>query len=297
MKWKLGLSSTGKIINEELMRQYAENGFEIMELSLPKEEYRDADYPYFKKVADDAGIKIRSFHLPFGPSDLVNPANPDKKVSEYTIELDKFLLEKAALLGSEIAVIHTCNGPVSPEDRPVWVAQAQYTMATLAEFASQFGIQIAVENQPRAALVGSSSDILEILEADGRLGICFDVNHLMEDREDHESFVRKCGSKIVNIHVSDYDFLNERHWLPGEGKIDWQMIVRELEAVNYQGPWLYELGFNTPQTITRPRKLTCADFKRNAEEIFSGKNPTPFGTPVSGLPHWTEQQQWSMLKK
>lgn len=297
MKWKLGLSSTGKTINEELMRQYAENGFEVMELSLSKFEYLDADYPYFKRVADDYGVKIRSFHLPFGPSDLVNPANPDKKVSQYTLDLHKRLIEKAAFVGSEVVVIHTCNGPVSEEDRSTWMAQAQYTMATLAEFSAQFGIRVAVENQPRAALIGSAEDILEVLEADERLGICFDVNHLMKERETHTNFIKKCGSKIVNIHVSDYDYLNERHWLPGEGKVDWQMIVRELEAVNYQGPWLYELGFNTPQTILRPRKLTCADFKKNAEEIFSGMNPTPFGTPAPDLVHWTELPQWSIVKK
>ncbi len=297
MKWKLGLSSCSKTINEELMRDYAENGIEMMELSLLKTEYLDADYPYFKKVPDDHGIKIRSFHLPFGPSDMVNPANPDKKVSQYTVDLDKHLIEKAALVGSEIVVIHTCNGPVSVEDRPLWMAQAQYTMSTLAEFASQFGIQVAVENQPRAALIGSADDILELIEADRRLGICFDVNHLMVERDTHENFIKKCGDKIVTIHVSDYDFLNERHWLPGEGKNDWQMIVRVLENVGYQGPWMYELGFNTPQTIIRLRKLTCADFRRNAEEIFSGKNPTPFGTPVPDLVHWTELPQWNVFKK
>ncbi len=270
------------------MRQYAENGIEVMELALSKHEYDDADYQYFKKVADDAGVEIRSFHLPFSPGERVNPANPDEAIFRSTVDTDKRLIEKAALLGCKIAVIHACRGPVSDADRPVWISQAQRTLSILAEFASGFGIQIAVENQPRNALVGTSADLLEILKADDRIGICFDVNHLMKEREDHISFMKACGHKIVTTHISDYDFLNERHWLPGEGQIDWQMLVKGLKEVGYRGPWVYELGFDSGKTINRPRQLTCADFKRNAEEIFAGKKLTVIGEPVPGLLHWSE---------
>lgn len=287
MNWKIGLSSCGKTINEELMRQYAKNGIEIMELSLHKDEYDHADYPYFKKVADAAGIKIRSFHLPFSPGERVNPANPDERIFRSTLEIDKRLIEKAALLGCKIAVIHACRGPVSASDRPAWIVQAQRTLSILADFAAPFGIQIAVENQPRNALIGSSSDILEVLKVDDRLGVCLDVNHIMTERDDHMAFMKACGDKIITLHISDYDFLNERHWLPGEGKIDWQMIVGGLNEIGYQGPWVYELGFGTPATIVRTRDLTCADFKRNADEIFAGKQPTSIGSPVPGLKHWS----------
>ncbi len=288
MSWKIGLSSCGKVINEELMRQYAENGIEVMELSLPYDAYEDADYPYFKKVADDAGVEIRSIHLPYKPEDRIGPSNPDEAIFRSTLEIYKRLIEKAAFLGCKVIVMHTCRGPVAPCNRPRWIAQAQRTLSILAEFAAQFGMRIAVENQPRNALIGSSADLLEVLKADDRLGVCFDVNHLMRERDSHENFMKTCGDKIVTVHISDYDFLDERHWLPGEGAIDWQMIVNGLKKVGYNGPWVYELGFDSETSINRPRLLTCADFKRNAEEIFAGKKLTVIGEPVSGLVHWTE---------
>jgi hypothetical protein len=34
---------------------------------------------------------------------------------------------------------------------------------------------------------------------------------------------------------------------------------------------MYEIGFSTPDSIKRSRDLNCADFVRNANEIFSGK--------------------------
>ncbi len=288
MKMRIGISSCSKTINEELMRQYAENGIEVMEVAFHKDEYDNADYSYIKKVADDYGIDLFSFHLPFSPGELINPANPDEAIAKSTLDIDKRLIEKAAFLGCKTAVIHSCRGPVDSADRPAWIAQAQCTLSTLADFAAPFGIEIAVENQPRNALVGSAADILEILKANDRLRVCFDVNHIMPERENHRNFMKACGDKIITLHISDYDLLDERHWLPGEGKLDWQMIINGLKEISYQGPWLYELGFGTPSTIERPRLLTCADFRKNAEEIFAGKQPSAFGTPVSGLEHWAE---------
>jgi len=287
MSFELGLSSCGKVIDRQLMQQYAENGIKQMEISMTYEQYLNADYSFIKNVAADYGVQIWSLHLPFSPGELINPANPDKKVHESTVDIDKRLIEKASYLGAKMVVVHGCRGPVSAENRPAWIAQAQRTLSMLSDFASKGALQIAVENQPRNALIGSSSDLLEVLSADDRLGICFDVNHLMPERDDHQNFLKICGHKIVTLHISDYDFLNERHWLPGEGKIDWQMLVNGLREIGYQGPWLYELGFDIPKTIYRSRTLTCADFKRNAEEIFGNKKITVIGKPVDGLLHWT----------
>ena len=86
-------------------------------------------------------------------------------------------------------------------------------------------------------------------------------------------FVRAVGKKIVTTHVSDYDFVDEKHWLPGEGKVDWQALVQALKDVGYNGPWLYEIGFECPNTLWRERDLTCEDFANNAAEIFENRPP------------------------
>ena len=50
--------------------------------------------------------------------------------------------------------------------------------------------------------------------------VCFDSNHLLQEQGD--SFILAVGDKIVTTHISDYDFVNERHLLPGELDIDWE---------------------------------------------------------------------------
>lgn len=75
-----------------------------------------------------------------------------------------------------------------------------------------------MENLPRTFLCNCAFDIKQLLEASDSLKICFDVNHLLQ--ESHEEFVNMIRGDIVTLHISDYDFVNERHWMPGEGKIN-----------------------------------------------------------------------------
>jgi sugar phosphate isomerase/epimerase len=72
------------------------------------------------------------------------------------------------------------------------------------------------------------------------LRVCFDTNHCLI--EDNCDYIRAVGPKIVTLHVSDYDFTDEKHWIPGEGKNDWEGIIRTLEEADYSGRFLYETG-------------------------------------------------------
>ena len=59
-----------------------------------------------------------------------------------------------------------------------------------------------------------------------------------------------------------------------------------MEEVNYKGVWLYEIGFECPETILRDRDLTCEDFVRNAKELFENKDITVFSNPKPNLGMW-----------
>ena len=59
-----------------------------------------------------------------------------------------------------------------------------------------------------------------------------------------------------------------------------------LDAIGYDGVWMYEIATACPKTIYRDRDLTCADFRRNACEILNGKAPTVFSRPKVPLGMW-----------
>ena len=310
MKWKVGHST--RKLNEEMVFQYLENGIEALELGLPvpkdifkkMSSYTDfascvhdisSELEQFKKILDNSEIIPHSFHLTFHPAALNDPASLDVNVAKTTIDIQKLSLEKAAYLGCKIAVIHPSREPYPEEERAERIAAAQKVLAELADFAAKMNIQIAVENLPRTCLGRNSSEILELIQADDRLRVCYDTNHLLG--EDAESFIKACGSKIITLHVSDYDFLDERHWMPGEGKNDWSKIYSLLREVGYNGPWLYEVGFEGAESILRSRDLSYADFRRNADEIFEGKPLTVLGKSAQGLLRWEERDALRWSKK
>ena len=153
-------------------------------------------------------------------------------------------------------------------------------MKTLSELAVSLGGVLCVENLPRTCLSRCSDDMLKLLALDENLKVCFDTNHLLI--EDPFVFIQKLASRIVTIHVSDYDFINEKHWLPGEGKLDFHKIYKALLDVGYRGIWNYEV---TPfqsktETIVRTKPLELTDFRQNADEIFNGLPLTVYGTPI-----------------
>ena len=166
-------------------------------------------------------------------------------------------------------IIHPSGEPIDESDRPTRMATAKASLKKLAEYGDTVGAVFAVEDLPRTCLGNSSAEILELISVHGSLRVCFDTNHLLG--EDNISFVEKVATKIITTHVSDYDFVDEKHWLPGEGGIDWHSLYTALKNNGYDGPWLYEIGFKSPSTLKRTRELTCRDIADNATGIFTGE--------------------------
>lgn len=280
--FSIGLSSCSKEHNEALFAAYKAAGITHMELSLHAEELSELDFVQMQIYADIYGIKLWSMHLPFSPFYFLDPSDPEKK--DVTLAYFCRCIQKGVQIGIKNFVVHPSAEPIAESNRVRRMATAKESFAFLAEFTARYDAVIAIENLPRTCLGRDSKDLLDLLSAHPALRCCYDTNHLLS--ENAVDFIHAVGDKIITTHVSDYDFLNERHWLPGEGKVNWQEILRALQEVGYQGPWLYEVSFAAPNTVVRNRDLTCEDFANNAKELFADKQPTVLSTPVAGLKGW-----------
>ncbi len=269
-------------LTDELFASLREANIEAIELSAGKDLYKDFDFAGVAGLAAAYNITLWSLHLPFVPFHEIDISRPD--LSAHTVALFEGYIKKASEVGIKTFVVHPSGEPIEEADRSARLACAKESLRQLADFAAELGCVIAVEDLPRTCLGRDSGDMLSLLSADKRLRVCFDTNHLLQ--EDNVDFIREVGDRIVTTHISDYDYINERHWLPGEGKTDWTALTAALEQAGYDGYWLYEVGFDTPWSIDRPRKLTCMDFKRNFDELMAGKAPTPTGTPKQNLGMW-----------
>lgn len=213
-----------------------------MELSVPWQDCDQIDWAAFRQNADAAGVEILSYHLPF--SREIHIASPDEAYRQKMVAYLENLIEKACAVGIRRFIIHPSTEPISDEERPHHIAAAKKSLAELAQFADERGAVLCVEDLPRTCLGHTADEMLELVSADSRLRVCFDVNHLCAEYGcTHVEFVEKLGHLIVTTHISDYDFIDEKHFFPGYGMIDWKEVVELLEAADYQGPFLYEGGF------------------------------------------------------
>jgi sugar phosphate isomerase/epimerase len=233
-------------------------------------------------LAEGYGVTVSSLHLPFSQELDLSRTNPDARRAVVAHQSE--LMKRGAAAGIPLFVVHPSSEPIEDGERADRMACAKESLAILAELAESLGVTLAVEDLPRTCLGNCSDEMLDLLSAHSALRSCLDTNHLLG--EDTADYVRRVGGRIVTVHVSDYDFINERHWLPGEGKQDFLAILAALGEVGYKGPWLYELGLSAPKSIIRPRELTYADFGENARALFAGKEPAVMGTPIEGLGMW-----------
>lgn len=270
--WKLGLSTCAtNSLEKEVFEAYAENGIRIMEISLPTAMYDSIRWKSIAGYAKETDVEIRSIHLPYYPFETLDLSSPDAAVRKAALEMQTDLLARASEIGTRIAVIHPSGEPYLETERSERLKCAQDALASLAEKASAYGTTIAVENLPRTCLGNCIADMKYLTAGNEALRICFDTNHLLT--QNNADFVRALGHLFVNMHVSDYDFVDEKHWMPYEGKNDWVELVALLEQVGYDGPFLYEVPRTKPRALDR-RELTFADYKPNYEACIH-KRPAP----------------------
>lgn len=284
---KIGLSSCGFELNEENFIKLKLAEICNIEISMHLDELKQLDFEKVGFLSKKHGVNLWSLHLPFhGCDKKIDIASQDEEVRTYSVNLWKDFIKKGVDIGISKFIAHPSSEPKSEDEtnRETELCCAKKSLADLALFAQNLGATVAVENLPRSCLGRNSDEMLRLISAHPALGICFDTNHLLS--EDTFEFIDKIKDRIITLHVSDYDYVNERHWLPGEGKIDFLRLYDKLISSGYNGVWLYEIGLLPPRTIIRERNLEFTDFVNNANEIFAHKPLTAIGKPKPNLGMW-----------
>ena len=269
--YRVGMSACGFDLSEENFKELRESGIDAIEISMKPHQLENLDYKAVYELSKRYGVELWSFHLPFTPYSFVNTSASDETLRRDTILRFTDYIKKATEIGIKIFIVHPSTEPIPEDEREAYFERSMKTLSELADIAESYGAVIAVEDLPRTCLGNSASEMERLLSANDKLRVCFDVNHLLKDT--HRNFAEKLGDKIITLHISDYDFIDERHWLPGEGKIDWTEIADLLDKINYRGVFMYEILLTSTATMTRKRNLTFRDFYLNAKSIFERKEP------------------------
>ena len=241
---KLGISIN--MGNVEMLPAYAAAGFEVMEISLPNQS-AEANRAFGEQalaLAKEAGVGLWSVHIPFARE--LDLSNPDEALRLKALELLQPSVDLAKEWGAQVIVVHGSSEPNEDASRGARIIACARSLKALQQEAGS--IRVALENLPRFCLARISGEVVPLSK--NCAGICFDVNHLLI--QSHESFLEQAAPEIITTHLSDYDMVNERHWMPGAGVVPWKLIYDTLMAAGYEGPWLFELGRNPDGTNFDP---------------------------------------------
>ena len=237
--WITGLSiHFGEGYTQKDFEAFKKAGIGAVEISPRFSKEDEIDWDAVKSESIRTGVKVNSYHLPFSGKYTISDTDENKR--QEVVKNNIRLIEKAASAGAKYMVVHPSTEPIAEEDRKSQMEQAKKSLRALCDAAEKVNAVIAVEDLPRTCLGRDVADMKELLSADDRLRVCFDVNHLL--RGTHEEFVRELGDKIVTLHISDYDFEDECHFMPGIGKINWCELATLLENADYDGVFLYEVS-------------------------------------------------------
>ena len=214
----------------------------------------------------DYGIELWSIHLPFSKKLDISILDDDAR--NFIIETNLALIEEASKHGVKVAVLHPSSEPITDEDRPARLRRSKEAIITLRKQCDKFGMTLAVENLPRTCLCNRSAEMIELLKDTGA-SIVFDTNHsLVEDNVEFLAALANSGIKIASLHISDFDGIDERHRLPGEGINKWNELFAILEKVGYSGPMMYEVP-KKPKTVEN--EYTYEMLKENQTKLANGE--------------------------
>jgi len=273
--WPIGLS-TGCFYQTPLvdcLETIRGSGFSMIEVvfSPPHLDYKDSARVREAAARVDAlGMEAYSFHAPF--ADDIDISSPDAARREHALEAILRAVDAATLLGVHYFVIHP--GPEntdipSREERLLRIEHVCSVLERVAAHCSDVGIQCVLENKLPHLMFGQSADLLWILAClkGNRVGACLDTGHA-HLAGDLYPLVYKMAPYLRLLHVHDNKGHGDDHLPPGDGRIDWTALLKELAAVNFTGALILELaGGGDPEIVMARARRARSYLRQRARRI------------------------------
>ncbi len=191
-----------------------------------------------KQTIDSTSMKVWSIHLPF--SRTLDISVLDDSLRRENVAFIAKMIRRSAIFAPRRLVLHPSSEPIAETDREQRIANAIESIRELKHAADRIGAVLCIENLPRTCLGNTPEELVHIVDAVPGVGICFDTNHYVGGSTAH--FIKVAGERIRTVHISDFDFENECHWLPFEGDVDWAAFLRDMcDKAHYDGVMMHEV--------------------------------------------------------
>jgi sugar phosphate isomerase/epimerase len=214
---------------DERLNTIKNAGFEVTSIGLGEEEelVKSKEEDLMPEMVRSKGLFIEYAHAPDGKcNDLWSGSEQSRSgiTKEYSPCIDYCKKHNIPML-----VIHVSQ---SKGDQPL--PPNRYGLEALEyllKYAEDSNVKIAVENTQKPEYLDHVFSNI----SSTHLGLCYDSSHDFLYSPQPGLLLKKWGHMLFATHISDNDGLLDRHWLPKEGIIKWDIIRNNFPVATYDG--------------------------------------------------------------
>lgn len=268
-KYAVSLGSFTYFMTDEVADALRKSKFSRVELAYlaytVDDERSRKSYQLTKEMVEKGEINPVSVHLPFCTWDeniSWDVSALDENVRRDVISrMKKMIRDNAAIMAPDVT-LHGGLEP-SPDKHAQHIDQCRRSIEDLLPLAEEMNFSINVEYLPRNAIGNSISELEKIISGfdSKNVGICLDVNHIMDKYNELPDIIETLSPRIRTFHICDYDGVDETHWFPTQGIIDWQKVMAKIRNIKHDVNMIYET----------PYQLFDTGRRRYANPIFALK--------------------------
>lgn len=263
----------------DAIKYAGENDLKHVEINFSKQKtpltaLNDESIDTILKLADKEQVSL-SFHIPFTEniSDII------PFIRGKSIERLSAFIKVAGRLNAKSITVHPGIFywfPIAKIKRTQALNRLVKGLKQMLEVCETSNVKIVLENLvqiPEGSefyFLGDNIDdfkfIFEQIDSD-YLGFCLDTGHANIGEGTHK-YIIELANKLSAIHYHDNKGTKDNHLIIGDGNINWELVCRELTAINYNGPiisecrdikphkaaQLFEEKFNNVQAAIKPRQ-------------------------------------------
>lgn len=207
----------------------------------------------------EAGLKVWSVHMPYSSTLDISVIDDVKR--EKNVQYMKDMMRVAGVFQPQRIVLHPSSEPITPDEREQRLSNSHESIGELAPVAKEIGAILCVENLPRTCLGQNGEEMMRLIEGYDEVGLCFDTNHLLY--QSHADYLKAVAKgKIKTVHLSDYDFADERHLIPGKGLIDNKALWAGILENGYDGIMMFEC-YGEPAQLDTARQILLGNIPQS----------------------------------
>lgn len=223
---------------EERFAQIRAAGFDTVMLWWGGEfDAEPGEYLKNPSLADQYGLRTENAHLPYFDSDSLWTGG-----GYETLLLDG--IRSAADCGVPVLVAHIAAADAAPPPCQTGLD----TLLRAAELCERLNVRLALENTKHPAHLAYAMDGID----SDHVGFCYDIGHSRVVHGRDHNLLRRCGSRLMALHLHDNDGSGDQHRLPFDGDVDWEGFAALLPLTAYRGSLTLEVD---PQNWEDPDRI------------------------------------------